>query len=208
MFIYKITNKVNEKFYIGKTVYPLYVRFSQHKYIAITKLKKTYLHNSIRKYGIENFEIKLLETVDNIEKLNEKEKYWIKELKPNYNLSEGGEGNFGYKFTDEQRQHLSNIRKGRKLSEQHIKSLSEANKGKKNPMYGKFGKLNPFYGKKHSEEFIERKSKIYSFTDPFGEKITIKNLTKFCRENDLHTGNMNSLFYGKIKSYKGYTKLS
>ena len=207
MFIYKITNIINQKFYIGKTVCPLYVRFSQHKHGALKKQENFYFYNAIRKYGIENFKIELIEKVDSSNKLNEKEQYWIKKLNPNYNLSKGGEGNFGYKFTKKQKEYLSKIRKGKKFSDEHKKSLSIANTGKKNPMYGKYGKLNPFYGKKHSDEFINKKSKEYSFLSPNNKKIFIKNLAKFCRENNLHAGNMNSLYYGKIKSYKGYTKL-
>lgn len=206
MFIYKITNIKNNKFYIGKTKRSLKTRFSQHKNRAKSN-EKTYLHNAMRKYGFENFIIEIIENVDNINLLNEKEQYWIENLKPNYNMTKGGEGVNGFKFSEEQKKYFSKIRKGKLFSEEHRKSLSIANKGEKNPMYGRSGILNPFYGKKHSQEFIDKKSKEYCFLSPFGENIYIKNLTKFCRENNLHTGNMNSLYYGKIKSYKGYTKL-
>jgi len=198
MYVYKITNKINGKFYIGKTVNPLYVRFSQHKHLALKKKENIYFYNAIRKYGIESFQIELIETLDNNDKLTLRERYWIKKLNPDYNLSEGGEGNLGYRFTDEQRKYLSNAKKGKKLSEQHIDSLRKANLAEKNPMYGRCGELNPFYGKKHSNEFINKQSKEYAFINPLGNKIYIKNLAKYCRENELHCGNMNSLFYGKI----------
>jgi group I intron endonuclease len=207
MFVYQIINKVNQKTYVGKTKRKLSVRFSQHKHQAFKQNKQTYLHRAIRKYGIENFELKILEKIVDINLLNEKEKYWIQKISPEYNMTEGGEGVLGYKFSKELKKYLSDIKKGIKFSEEHRRNLSICNKGERNPMYGRCGNLNPFYGKKHSDEFIEKKSKEYCFYAPTGEKIYIKNLTKYCRENNLHTGNMCSLYYGKIKSYKGYTKI-
>lgn len=80
--IYKITNKINGKSYIGKTEVSLETRIQAHCYASLhhrkTKNKDEYyypLHRAIRKYGIENFETKILE--DNIpsDKLSEKEIY-------------------------------------------------------------------------------------------------------------------------------------
>lgn len=57
--IYRITNLVNNKIYIGQTIRDLKVRFKQHCY----KKGCTYLHNAILKYGKENFKIELIEEV-------------------------------------------------------------------------------------------------------------------------------------------------
>lgn len=91
--IYVITNKINNKKYIGQTINTLNVRWSLHKYDANRGVERP-LYRAIRKYGIENFTIEVIESIPR-NKLNEKEKYWIKKLNtltPNgYNLSPGGQ---------------------------------------------------------------------------------------------------------------------
>ena len=95
-YIYKITNSVNKKIYIGKTVRTVSVRFKEHLDRADENYQ-SYLYNAIRKYGQENFIVETIEEVNN-EDINEKEKYWIhfyqSNLKENgYNLTIGGDGN-------------------------------------------------------------------------------------------------------------------
>jgi hypothetical protein len=46
---------------------------------------------------------------------------------------------------------------------------------------------------------------LRTFIDPNGNKLTIKNLATFCRENNLHQPNMSRVSKGKQKSYKGWT---
>lgn len=87
MIIYKITNKVNGKFYIGKTSKSAEERFRRHFYNH--KTQNTYLYKSMRKYGFENFEIEMLESTN---QLDEQERFWIAKLKPHYNMTSGGEG--------------------------------------------------------------------------------------------------------------------
>lgn len=90
-YIYKITNKVNGKSYIGQTRYTIEFRWRQH----LHKKDNTYFHNAIRKYGADNFIIEKLEEC-NIEDLNEKEIYYIAKyntFKDGYNLTIGGDGN-------------------------------------------------------------------------------------------------------------------
>lgn len=90
-YIYKITNKVNGKSYIGQTRYTIEFRWRQH----IHKKDNTYFHNAIKKYGVDNFIVEKLEEC-NIEDLNEREIYYIAKyntFKDGYNLTIGGDGN-------------------------------------------------------------------------------------------------------------------
>lgn len=91
MIIYQITNKITEDFYIGKTKNPQ-ERFYRHKYNAINTKSQTHLHRAMRKYGVDNFIFSVLEEVKSIEGLNDREIYWIHNLKPKYNMTKGGDG--------------------------------------------------------------------------------------------------------------------
>lgn len=90
-YIYKVTNKVTGKSYIGQTRYTVEFRWRQHQH----KKDNTYFHNSIKKYGVENFIVETLEECD-YDKLNEREIYYIAKyntFKEGYNLTIGGDGN-------------------------------------------------------------------------------------------------------------------
>lgn len=85
--IYLITNNVNGKRYVGKTIKTMEQRFRGHKYASVSP--KTYLHKAMAKYGFDSFEIS---TIEETAQLNEREKYWIEELQPEYNMTKGGDG--------------------------------------------------------------------------------------------------------------------
>jgi len=91
MQIYKLINKVNGDFYIGKTKDSLNRRFTNHKATANAG-SGYYLHNAMRHYGYVNFIMESLETVQDEISLNDREVYWIEELKPKYNMHRGGQG--------------------------------------------------------------------------------------------------------------------
>lgn len=91
MQIYKIINKINGDFYIGKTIYDSQSRFRRHRNTANTG-SSYWLHNAMRKYGYENFSVEVIEEVDNEELLNEREIFWIEKLNPKYNNHKGGTG--------------------------------------------------------------------------------------------------------------------
>ena len=78
MIIYKITNKVNGKIYIGKTKNKLNSRWNGHKTTALTRKTDTCISRSIRKYGVDNFEIIQIDTATTLSELKRKEYYWIK----------------------------------------------------------------------------------------------------------------------------------
>lgn len=94
--IYKITNLVNNKMYIGQTIHPDR-RWTEHKQKARHGQDKFPIHLAINKYGEENFLFEIIEWTENY---NEEEKRLIKELNtlsPNgYNLGKGGENHVMY----------------------------------------------------------------------------------------------------------------
>ncbi len=92
--IYKITNKVNGKCYIGQSI-NIKRRWRQHKETYVNPASENYdypLYKAIRFYGLENFSFEVLEECQP-EKLNEKEIYWIEVFKSydnGYNQDRGG----------------------------------------------------------------------------------------------------------------------
>jgi group I intron endonuclease len=98
MRIYKITNKLNGKQYVGQTKATPEKRFTNHVYAA-SNGSTAIIHNAIRKYGKDAFEIELLQECQSFEELDEAERRWIAELDtvtPNgYNIEEGGCRNRG-----------------------------------------------------------------------------------------------------------------
>lgn len=77
MHIYKITNIVNGKVYVGQTIQKNpKMRWYEHCACARSG-KKSYLYDSIRKYGVENFCWEIIDQAGTIEELNSKEAQWV-----------------------------------------------------------------------------------------------------------------------------------
>jgi len=77
MYVYKITNKVNNKVYIGQSIRPIEERFNRHISDAVNHVLDTHFARAIRKYGKENFTIELIDTAKTQEELTLKESNWI-----------------------------------------------------------------------------------------------------------------------------------
>lgn len=165
MIIYKATNKVNGKIYIGQTVRPLDERIGEHKRHCNTVLGK-----AIAKYGIDNIYFETIDHAESIEELNEKERYWIKFydcLEPKgYNLCYGGDNTLGY---------------------HHRESAKRKMSVSKKKLY--VGEGNPFYGKKHSAEARAKMSaarKGRPLTEDWKAKVAAK--VKRAKVKNLDTG--------------------
>lgn len=98
MIIYKITNKVNNKVYIGLTTQTIEKRWEQHLQAAFNENhpdSQTVFKKAIRKYGSNNFIIEIIDEADNLENLKKLEQYWIKY----YNSYIGWDNCQGYNST-------------------------------------------------------------------------------------------------------------
>lgn len=175
-FIYKITNLVNGKIYIGKTSSnPPIKRWNIHLSTAKKgpdkpgqKKRFQYVHRAIRKHGRENFTFEVIAEYNTEKEMTDAEIKFIADFKSRnrnigYNLTDGGDGACGFKPTKAQRKRMSLAKMG-------------VFDGEKNPFYGKKhtketkiiiaekaskrykGKNNPFFGKTHSKETL---AKIY-----------------------------------------------
>lgn len=92
--IYKYTNNINGKIYVGQTRQQLQKHHDKH----LQQLNDhTYFHRALKKYGIENFTLEIIEDNIPLEQLDEKEIYWIKKLDSycssgkGYNETKGGQ---------------------------------------------------------------------------------------------------------------------
>lgn len=89
--IYKITNVINNKIYIGQSIDPNH-RFISHCSRANNDSDNSPIHTAIKKYGKENF---VLDIIEWTEDYNNRERYWIQKLNSlspfGYNIAKGGE---------------------------------------------------------------------------------------------------------------------
>ena len=92
-FIYKITNDINQKVYIGMTERTIEERFKEHcREYKQRRCEKRPLYSAMKKYGPEHFHVELVEETNSPE---EREQYWIKyynSYKEGYNATIGGDG--------------------------------------------------------------------------------------------------------------------
>lgn len=174
MIIYKITNIINGKVYIGKTVHSLKQRWSEHCCDAFRLFywnKRLYL--AMRDYGLDNFIIEELCKFKTSEWLNSAEKWFIKKLKANdwrygYNATPGGDGMpAGIHPSDEIRYKISIKLRGRQKSAEHLLHLSQALIGRIGGMTGKHQSKNARWkqsiaatGRHHSEETKQKLSNL------------------------------------------------
>ena len=100
-YIYKITNQINQKIYIGKTVNSIIERWKEHLHdYKKQQYEKRPLYSAMNKYGIENFIIEEIEEVD-VKELSIREIYWIEyynSYKNGYNATLGGDGKILYDY--------------------------------------------------------------------------------------------------------------
>ena len=174
MVIYKVTNLINNTVYIGKTIQTIKDRKADHLYRAKSG-KVTYFYNALRKYGKDNFHWEILVETDSESKLNIMEKFYImmyRKMGNTYNMTDGGDGNSGYCFTEINKQKMSESRKGKIVTEETRKKIGDANRGEKSAWFGKnhseetkikmseSAKGNTHWqGKKHTEETKNKMSK-------------------------------------------------
>ena len=163
MIVYKTTNLINGKIYVGQDSH------NDSNYLGSGKILK----QAINKYGRQNFQKETLCECKTKEELNEKEIYWIKKLNSQnrnigYNITDGG--NWGDALTNNpnlekiKKKISDSLKKYYENNPERIKILSEQARLRK-------GNKNSFYGKKHSED---SKKKMRNSNQWLNKKLPIE----------------------------------
>lgn len=237
MVIYKTTNLINGKFYIGQDI-----NDNPNYFGSGDNIKK-----AIKKYGKHNFKKEILERCETQELLNAREIFWIAELnarEDGYNICIGGTGGphfSGHTHSAETKLKMKSawdLRKkdpnfvhnmtGFKHSEETKAKYSEDRKGKllgeKNGMYGKthtpearllmsnpkYGSDNGMYGKTHSEETKRKISdKLVGKLNPFyGKKHTEETKLKMSKAAKIRSESRKSIILVDGKEFAGLEEVA
>jgi len=216
MGIYKITNIINGKFYLGSSN-DCHQRWIEHlSDLRRNKHHSIHLQRAWNKYGEKNFIHEIIEVVNNVEDILNREQYWLDKLQPfhrdnGYNICSVAGKTIGFKHSDKTKKLLSDKGKGLKRTEETKKRISEGHKG-----------INTWTkGMKQSEEHIEKRVKNrrgVPLSDDIKDKMSIKVLM-FNKDNQLlkeyfsissaqkdgfDPSAIVKCCKGKLKTYKGY----
>lgn len=207
--IYKATNLINSKCYIGQTTQKFSKRKRGHLWLA--SMNKGYIfHEALRTDGVENFSWEILCECSSIKELEDKELYYIKE----YNSVENGY-NARYSnstITDDVKLKISNSNKGRKLTKKqkdHLSEISKENWKNSREIFIDGIKNRPYYGdkisKKKKEQFANGEI-IHPFLGKHHNELTKQKISKKAIQR--FSNKENNPMYGKHHSDEVKKKIS
>ena len=157
-YIYKITNKINQKIYIGQTAKTIEERFQEHIIDAKKQnIKNRPLYKAFNKYGIENFSIELIEECAN-EILSEREIYWIKYFNSyhnGYNATLGGDGKTLFDY---------DAIKNALLANKSVKEISELFNCCVDVVYQVAKRNNIDLSINSNKNFVEKSKQVYQYS--------------------------------------------
>lgn len=187
MIIYKITNKINGKVYIGQTIKSLKHRISQHIKCAKRKVDR-HLYHSMNKYGIDNFIFEEIDKANNLDELNYLETKYIIEydsVRNGYNMSYGGDNNI--MFTDKTKRKHDNIMKSQKVRDKISKSMKE------------YRQNHPF-----TEEHRKKLSQSAMGNHNFGDFHSTRSIACYCIDENNNRHDFKSYKEGGIWWFNNY----
>jgi len=226
--VYKITNLINGKIYIGQTKRDFEVRWKEHCRID----EGLIVDCAINKYGKQNFDHWVMVRCDSLEEMNHREEYYIRLFNSTnknigYNISKGGNNR---EVSEETRNKLSaskmgenNPMFGKIPSEETRKKISIANSGENNYMFGKspseetrakmsaskMGETHPLFGKTRSEETRKKISnaknsvKIAIFCPELNKNF--ESINQAARFINCNPSSVFAVLYQKKQNIKGLT---
>jgi len=142
------------------------------------------------------------------------------------NLTDGGEGVSGFKFSEESRRRLSKSHMGHRHTEETRAKMSRSRSGAGNPNYGRKGMVSAFKGRNHTEESKRKISEskkgrkqspeekqmrseshsryLYEVTSPAGSVLIVENLAAFARDHGMKQYSLAAVARGTQKQHNGW----
>lgn len=163
--IYKISNSINDKIYIGSAK-----KFNYRKNVHLSYLRKGNHHsrklqNHVNKYGVDSLIFEIIEECSSVDVLIEREQFYLDTLKPFFNIRKKAESQLGVVWSKESKDKLVKSRqkyydeiRGKKRSPDICKKISEGKK-KSNYRHSEETKIkigNSSRGRRHSEESLRK----------------------------------------------------
>jgi group I intron endonuclease len=148
MHIYRITNTINNKMYIGQTIQKN-PKMRWYDHCARTRNgQNNHLYNSMRLYGVDNFVWEVIDSADTLDELNLKEQHWLDEYRKItevYNIREAGNNKTHSEKSKEkmkESQTQAHARRRAKGTDTWTRRDGGAMKGKAHPGKGMSGRWN------------------------------------------------------------------
>lgn len=225
MLIYRATNNVNGKIYIGKTIKALSSRISEHK-ADINRGQIYYFQRALIKYGFDNFTWDVLEETNELDELNRLEIYYIDRFNSRdrtigYNVAYGGMGGgnrHGVKLSDETKQRISDSKTGVSWGHHSDDTKRLISKKRTGCQFTETHKANLREARSNriiSDETRHKMSesskgriniKLYKLIDPDGNEYeTTHGLRSFCDEHGLTPANLYKVLNGQRSHHMGWT---
>lgn len=227
-YVYKTTNLVNGKIYIGQHKNSVY----NHKYFGSGRL----MLRAIEKYGIDNFKNEIIHICNSKEEMQKMEIYYIDKYQSfpktgkGYNLTPGGEwGDVTFGMNEEQYEEYCNKFRGenngmygKHVTKEAKDKMSRTRKergvglGPKNPMYksGERG-IHPLLGSERSEETKNKISKSLKGNIPWNKGIKLvppkKELTyeeKYMKNKSKKPIKVTNIHSGEVNYYESKKECS
>lgn len=211
--IYKITNKINGKCYIGQAQ-DVKTRFSNHRANAFCKNSNNIpkLYNAFRKYGLDNFSFYVISNeIENFQ-LDFWERFYIclyNSIESGYNITPGGNTQLGVKRSQETKDRISKAKQGTLSSEQ------AREKGKMRKDFNMKQSTKDKISKALTNRIVTQETKdnmsaggteyTYYLKDPTGNPHITTNMKKFVKDFGLDKSHMLKVCDGKEKQHKGWT---
>lgn len=200
MIIYKVTNKQNNKFYIGQTRNQLKDRWRDHTGAA-RRGSLAPIHQAIRKYGVDKFQLEILEKCSSLEEMNKREIALISSMKPQYNIHHGGNSS----FTEE---HGERVRKAMMRPEVRKKILKTSTDPKINKRLRKALKEKVHSNKETVDKMIQGgmkfAKKIKAINISTGEERIFDAQRIAERELNIPNSSIRKVLNGKLKQTHGF----
>lgn len=197
--VYKLTNTVNGKSYIGISNRAVNVRWFEHTGRAREGQRKSRLYDAIRKYGPEAFTREVIATSDSEDGVRELEKVFIQKFdtyENGYNSNLGGHGFLH--FPEHIKRKIGDAQKGKYIPPETRAKMAAAKRGRK-----EFANHFGAYVGKGADSPLSRRFRLLT---PAGEEIVVTGLRKFCRDNGLHDAHLKAR--GHSKGYKLLERLN